>query len=254
MKNVVFIPNIDLGNGRSTPYHYSVKSWANWAKQYGYEVFEWTTPIMDPNTFPIIMQREWVFDILEHNKVDYEQVLVVDADTIVHPNCPDFFLETDFKYSAVVNNGCYEWVSRSKREWGKAMFPDQPNFLPQDYLNTGFVIVNKSHRWFLEKVQELYILKGTEIKRHRDRIKASTGQTIMNFMLKKYDIGVTKLSEAYNLQDLFRKNLLHIPGHSWWSDELHFLDAGWVYHFNAIPKNPRDVSYWMERTYKYLYE
>ena len=22
---------------------------------------------MDPDTFPIIMQREWVFDILEHN-------------------------------------------------------------------------------------------------------------------------------------------------------------------------------------------
>jgi len=53
---------------------------------------------------------------------------------------------------------------------------------------------------------------------------------------------------------LFRKNLLYIPGHSWFSDKLHFLDAGWVYHFNAIPKNPRDVSYWMERTYKHLYE
>ena len=58
--------------------------------------------------------------------------------------------------------------------------------------------------------------------------------------------------ECYNLQDLFRKNLLHIPQHSWFSDELHFLNAGWIYHFNAIPQNPRDVSYWLERTYKEL--
>jgi len=32
------------------------------------------------------------------------------------------------------------------------------------------------------------------------------------------------------------------------------LNAGWVYHFNAIPKNSRDVKYWMERTYNYLYK
>jgi len=39
-------------------------------------------------------------------------------------------------------------------------------------------------------------------------------------------------------------------------DELHFLDAGWVYHFNAIPQNrmDRQVDYWMERTYRELYE
>ena len=61
------------------------------------------------------------------------------------------------------------------------------------------------------------------------------------------------MSEAYNLQDLFKKNLLHIPGHSWFSDELRFLEAGWIYHFNAIPQNDRHVSYWMERTYKKLY-
>jgi len=28
--NIVFIPNIDLGNGRNNPYHYSVKSWQKW--------------------------------------------------------------------------------------------------------------------------------------------------------------------------------------------------------------------------------
>ena len=32
--NIVFIPNINLGNNRNTPYHYSIKSWKKWSKQY----------------------------------------------------------------------------------------------------------------------------------------------------------------------------------------------------------------------------
>ena len=59
------------------------------------------------------------------------------------------------------------------------------------------------------------------------------------------------MPDCYNLQDLTRKNLLYIDKSCWWTDELHYIDAGWVYHFNAIPQNNmnRDVSYWMERTY-----
>lgn len=254
MKNVVFIPNIAVGDGRSTPYHYSVKSWKAWAEKHDVLVLEWDEAIMDSSKFPIIMQREWVFDILEYNDIDYDQVLIVDADTIVHPDCPNFFEETNRKYSAVVNNGCYEWTTRSIKDWGEVMFPNEPLVKAYDYFNTGFVIANKNHKPFFDEVKNLYLERGEEIKLHRDRIKASTGQTIVNFMLQKHNIETTKLSEGYNLQDLFRKNLLHIPGHSWFGDELRFLEAGWVYHFNAIPSNPRDVSYWMERTYKHLYE
>lgn len=254
MKNVVFIPNISVGDGRSTPYHYSVKSWQHWCDKHDVMLIEWKDPIMDSKVFPIIMQREWVFDILEHNDIEYDQVLIVDADTIIHPDTPNFFNETDHKYSAVLNNGCYEWVTRSVRDWQSAMFPEEKLVRPYQYINTGFVIANKSHKPFFDEVKELYLTKGEEIKVHRDRIKASTGQTIVNFMLRKHNIEINLLPEAYNLQDLFRKNLLHIPGHSWFSDELHFLEAGWVYHFNAIPRNPRDVAYWMERTYKHFYE
>lgn len=254
MKNVVFIPNIATGNGRSTPYHYSVKSWKKWADLNDILLVEWTEPIMDVNTFPIIMQREWVFDILEHNEIEYDQVAIVDADTIIHPDCPNFFLETDRKYSAVLNNGCYEWVNRSVRGWRDAVFQDQALIKSHEYFNTGFVIVNKIHKPFFKEVQSLYLERGEELKGYRDKIKASIGQTVVNFMLKKHNISTTTLSEKYNLQDLYRKNLLHIPGNSWFSDELHFLDSGWIYHFNAIPQNNRHVAYWMERTYKHLYE
>ena len=60
----------------------------------------------------ITWQRYYVFDILEANDIDYNQILMVDADTIVHPDCPNFFELTDSKYCGVMNDGCYEWVTR----------------------------------------------------------------------------------------------------------------------------------------------
>jgi hypothetical protein len=253
MKNVVFIPNINLGNGRNTPYHYSIKSWKYWCDKNNVELVEWTDPIIDVNKFKVTLQRYWVHDILQHNNIDYNQVLIVDADTIIHSDTPNFFNETNNKFGVVVNNGCYEWVTRSIRDWGSALFPTEPKVKTWNYFNGGFQITNKSHIPFYQEVQKYYWDNINVINDWNDKIKAGTDQTIINYLTQLHKIDVEYMSESYNLQDLFRKNLLHIPGHSWFSDELHFLDAGWVYHFNAIPKNPRDVKYWMERTYNTLY-
>lgn len=255
MKNIVFIPNIDLNNGRSTPYHYSIKSWKKWAEQYkDIQVIEWKDPIMDPNKFKITLQRYWVHDILKHNNVSYNQVLVVDADTIIHPECPNFFDETNNGFGVVLNSGCYEWLTRSIGEWGRELFPDQPKVKTWEYFNGGFQITNKSHIPFYNSVKEFYLDNIDRINLLGDQIKAGTDQTIINYLTNFYKVEKTYMPECYNLQDMFKKSLLHIPGHSWFPDTLRFLDAGYVYHFNAIPQNPRHVPYWMERTYKHLYE
>ena len=252
MKNVVFIPNIDLGNGRATPYHYSVKSWQTWCDKHDCELVEWTEPIMDHNNFPIIYQREWVFDILEHNEVDYDQVLIIDADTIVHPDCPNFFERTNHEYTAVVNNGCFEWVTRSINAWGHFMFPDMEKPKVWEYFNTGFIIANKEHKP-LENVERLFEIRNNE--KYDGLPIPGVGQTCVNFLVKQHDIKMTYLPERFNLTDLFRKNMLHIPSHNGWSkDELIYKDTGYIFHFNAIPKNERHAEYWMERTYKEWYE
>lgn len=251
--NIVFIPNIDLGNGRSNPYHYSIKSWQRWCDKNNVKLIEWKEPIMDTNKFKVTLQRWWVLDILEYNNIDYDQVLVVDADTIIHPNCPNFFNETNNKLSGVLNNGCYEWTYRSIREWNK-LFLDQPPVSVWKYINGGFIIGNKSTKNIYDTIKHFYLKNINLINDLTKQIKAGTDQTIINYIIQQNNFEVNYLPECYNLQDLFRKNLLHITGHSWFSDELHFINAGWIYHFNAIPQNPRHVSYWMERTYKYFYE
>jgi len=254
--NIVFIPNINLGDNRSTPYHYSIKSWKQWAQQYDdIEVIEWTEPIMDPKEFKITLQRYWVHDILQYNNIEYDQVLIVDADTIVHLDCPNFFNETKGEFGVVLNNGCYEWVTRSISEWGRCMFPDQPKVKTWEYFNGGFQITSKKHIPFYNKVKDYYTTNINQINQLGEQIKAGTDQTIINYLTNKLDIKKTYLPECYNLQDLFKKSLLHIPGYSGFPDELKFLEAGYIYHFNGIPTTPhnRNTAYWMERTYKHLY-
>lgn len=252
--NIVFIPNIDTKNNRNRPYHFSINSWKKWAEKFDdIQVIEWTSPIMDPNQMKITLQRYWVFDILEHNNIEFDQVLLVDADTIIHPDCPNFFLETENKFCGVVNSGCYEWVTRSIKNWGQALFPNAKPIKTWKYINGGFLIVNKQHKELLQNIQKYYLDNLESINILTEKIKAGTDQTIMNYLLQEYDVQVKYLPECYNLQSLFDKHLLHLPGHAWWPDELIYLDAGWIYHFNAIPQNPRDDFYWMERTYNTFY-
>jgi len=153
-----------------------------------------------------------------------------------------------------MNDGCYEWVTRSIRDFNNELFriDNPPN--PWTYINGGFQIVNKEHRKFFSDMKDFYSNNKIDIQNAIDKIKAGTDQTIVNYMLKIKNIDIKILPPCYNLQDLFRKNLLHIPGHSWWPDSLdNMFNAGWVYHFNAIPQNERHASYWIERTYKELY-
>lgn len=254
-KNIIFIPNISCNNGRNAPYHYSVQSWKNWSKQFdNIEVVEWTDPIMDPELMKITLQRYWVFDILKFNNIDYDQVLMVDGDTIVHPQCPNFFLETDHKFCGVVNNGCYEWVTRSIYEWGERLFPNENKIKPWKYINGGFIIANSIHEKFFNEIKNYYTDNLEKINQLTKIIKAGTDQTIINYLITLHNIDIKFLPECYDLQEMYNKHLLHIPGQSWWPDELLFTRAGWVYHFNAIPNNSRDLYYWMSRTYNELWK
>ena len=255
MKNIVFIPNIDLGNGRNNSYHYSIKSWKHWCKKNDCELIVWEDLLYPVDYMKITWQRYYVFDILEANDIDYNQILMVDADTIIHPDCPNFFELTDNKYCGVMNEGDYEWVLRSIRGFGDELF-DGKRVKPWNYINGGFQILNKNHKDFYKKVIEYYKGNSDKIIDTIAKLKTATDQTIINFLLVENNIDVKILPDCYNLVDLHRKNLLYLDTRHWWTDELHFLEAGWVYHFNAIPQNQmgRDANYWIERTYKELYE
>ena len=142
MKNVVFIPNIDLGNGRNSSYNYSIQSWKKFCDRNDCELLVWEDLLYPVDVMKITWQRYYLFDILDSNNISYDQVLMVDADTIVHPECPNFFKLTENQYSGVMNDGDYEWVIRSINGFGDLLF-DGERLEPWRYINGGFQILNK---------------------------------------------------------------------------------------------------------------
>ena len=106
-KNIVFIPAIDAGRGRHKTYNYSIDSWKSWAQKYNTDVVVWDEPLYTWDEMTIPWQRYHLFEILEHNNIEYDQILMVDSDTIIHPETPDFFKLTDRKYCGVEYNIFY---------------------------------------------------------------------------------------------------------------------------------------------------
>lgn len=253
MKNVIFIPAIDAGRGRHHSYKYSIKSWRHWADKNDCQVLVWDEAIYSWDEMTIPWQRYHLFKILESNKIHYDQVLMVDCDTVINPNTPNFFKMTDHKYSAVLDNGCWEWTGRSLRHY-KDLFDD---FKVERgmYFNGGFQIVNELHKDFFDEVLNFYF-ENSDILREKQKAGLSTDQTPINYLIQKKGIEVKLLPQTYNLHHMVSKNLLNF-GNSWWGDGMENLyEQAWVYHFNAIPANPmkRSANYFIKRAYEELYE
>ncbi len=250
MKNVVFIPNINLGDNRSNPYKYSIASWKQWCEKNNCDLVVFDEPICDVDDMKITWQRYYALDILENSGIDYNQVLMVDADTIVHPDCPNFFEMTDNKFCAVHNEGCYDWVCRSMENYHKYLFNDSEiPFFVSDYINTGFLIFNKSHKKFIKEFLDFYSQNKETIISLQNTFHVGTCQPVINFLLRMKNVDMKLLPYQYNMGDMVRKEILN--------EQLTMTKVGWVYHYNAIPqefkKNYGDVEYWMKKTYEHFH-
>ena len=204
----------------------------------------------------ITWQRWKVLDILEHNEIEYEQVLVVDADSIVHPDCPDFFELTDNQFTTVLTDGDYEWVNRAINGYSK-MFFDKEFCIPSfEFFMTGFVIINKTHKEFFDKVFDFYETNRQKIIDSYDTLLTGSDISLINCMRKEFGVELNLLPREFGMMDMVRKQLFYYHPSCYWEDNLKNLyNSGWVYQFNAIPPNSmgRDRTYWMKRIYEELF-
>ena len=226
-------------------YQLSIKSWKKFCDKHGHELHVLQDPIVDQNLMNIIWQRYFLFDILDHSSIKVDQVLLVDADTIVHPECPDIFSMTDHKYTLVRDDGDYDWIIRSMENYKKYLFSDLPLFDWFSYYNSGFQIVNNSHRNFFKTMRNFFEENQETISWCQKSFGVGTDQTPLNYLVRRENIDIKELSFMYNCVCLNKKEVLG-------EDMLH-TKVSHVMHFNGLPDKDKSVPYWMEKTYRYLY-
>ena len=232
---------------RRLPYKYSIKSWEKWCDKNNCELFIMNDLLLPNEEMAVCWQRYYLFDILDANEIEYDQILMADADTIVHPECPNFFEMTDRKMCGVHNEGSYDWIIRSIENYGKYFF--NGHILDfWKYIDCGFVIVNETHRNFYTQVTDFYNENAKLLRQVEKEWHAGTDQTPVNILIEKLGVDFKWLPYEFNMCDMVRKELL--------TDDLLFTKWGWIYQYNSIPNNTEDklTYYWMKKTYEYLYE
>ena len=96
-KDVVFIIAVKKDGQLKPEYEIGIESWRRWCKKNDVELFLLEEPVLPMEDMHIIWQRYFLFDIYDANEIKANQTLMVDADTIIHPDCPNFFNETENK-------------------------------------------------------------------------------------------------------------------------------------------------------------
>jgi predicted O-methyltransferase YrrM len=251
-KNLVFMLDIDLGgdgrysSARRSAYKYSIASWQKWCEKNNSELFVLNDLVVEKEKMAICWQRYYLFDILDANNINCDQVLMVDTDTIVHPDCPNFFEMSDNKYVGVHNEGSYDWIFRSIENYSKHIFDGQM-IEWWKYINGGFQIVNNTHRQFFQNIINFYFTNQDNLIKLQDTYHTGTDQTPLNFLIQSQNIDLKLLPYEFNMCDLSRKEIL--------GDDMLFTKIGWVYHFNAIPnqKEHNITNHYLEKTYKHFH-
>ena len=237
-KNIVFLISIQQDErSRNQKHEWAVRSWSDWCKKNDCELFVLDQPILNPPQWNKIL----IFDLLDANEIEYERVLYVDADTIVHPNMPNIFDEfPSGTFYGVRNYGSMDWVIRSIENYSKLIFGDH-ELDWENYINTGFMLFDKSHKPLFEWLKDINGTRYSEL-REIENMGVGKDQPVINFGISINNVNFKVLPYEYNMQDMMRFEVIG-------GDMLH-TKFGWIYHFNAgVKPTP---GFWMERTYKYL--
>lgn len=244
--------DIDLGgegryaSSRRAAYKYSIDSWKRWCEKNDCKLFVLNDLILEKEKMAICWQRYYLFDILDANEIEYDQVLMVDADTIVHPECPNFFEMSEGKLCGAYFDGSWDWVLRSIENYSKYAFDNY--MMPWwEYFDCGFVLVNKNHKQFFNDIVSYYFTNQDTLIQLQETFHTGTDQTPVNMLTHKHNIDLKLLPYEFNMCDMARKEIL--------GDDLLFTKIGWIYQYNAIPNNTDNqlTNYFMKKTYEHFY-
>ena len=237
MKNVVFMTCFEKAPDFLDYKEWCFKSWKYWCDKNDVELL-----ILEDELRPtgggvfndgVGMKPTWqrwhVWDVLEANDIDADNVALVDIDTMVHWDCPNFFDAAGGEFGCVQDKFFLEWTINSINGY-QDMFPNV-KFDWTTYFNCGFIVLNKKHKEWAKGVTDFYYENELEFKtRQHKTVKKGSDQTPINYMIRDSEHPICYLDERYNLQQLHIRGILNPM----------ITEAGWIWHFNGFDKQQRN--------------
>lgn len=240
--NILFFTSLKANDPNITAYQeWSFKTWRYYAKKHNLEIFVLTDPLLDTELMRPTWQRWYVYDILKANDIEYNQVALVDIDTMVKWDTPNIFeIGNNTNYCGVKDDLSLEWINNSIEGYRKSF--EEFSKVPlhwTSYINNGVLVLPSDGESFAKKVIEFYKSNITKLRDlQHNSLKKGTDQTPVNFLALDYFkdrikyipkcFNMTHLDKTYAFsQSMFRKYPI-------------FIEYGFIWHFNGIPRESRN--------------
>lgn len=236
--NIVFMTCLEKAPDYLDYKEWCFKTWKYWCDKNDVQLFildEELQPteggvLTDSPGMKPTWQRWHVFDVLDANDIEYDNVALVDIDTMVHWDCPDFFEEAGGEFGAVQDRFFIEWTHNSIK--GYQDYWPKVKFDWTTYFNCGFIVLNKKHKEFCKQVTDFYYENQDELrKRQHETVKKGSDQTPINYMIRDSKFDLKFLDERFNLTQLHLRGVLQ--GDLLWN-------TSWIWHFNGFEKTERN--------------
>lgn len=241
-KNVVFFTSMDKAPDVLDYKEWCYRSWQVWCQKNDVRIFILDQELRDRSIMKPTWQRWHALEILEHNDIEYDQVAMVDIDTMIHPDAPNFFELTNRGFGVVGEDVMVEWIYNSIRGY-QDMFP-KVSFDWTTYWNNGFIVINETHKELCKSITDFYYANEKELRqRQHITLKKGSDQTPVNYLARKSGLLITYLDKRWNFTHMHVRGVL--------GGGL-FLDCAWVYHFNGFEKTMRNNI--MKQTWELMQE
>ena len=222
-------------------FQYSKNTWEYWCERNDCFFVPFTKPVEeDLFRYRINWQKAiFLFDELERQGIEYDQIALVDSSFMIRHDAPNFFEMTDRRLTAWRDMDNMRWIYESIQGY-KNIFNGFELDMSK-YVNSGFMIFNEEHKELFQRFKQFYLDNTDKLIKLQDEIvKKGTEQTPMNYWLQTNDVDINiDLPLPFKLTHLQRKELFN---HNWQLKEdttPFFIKYGYNYSFNGIPKDNR---------------
>lgn len=228
-KNIVLTVNIDDPRHQYPPSlysEYSINTWKMWCEKNNADFKQIDTSVQKYDIAK--WNKLCVFDVVEPH---HEKIALVDCDTMIKWDTPNFFNDYDDEFCGVVDDSNIGWVQNSLSIY-KDFFPNEI-VEPLEYINSGVMFFTKEHKRLFDKLKSFYQENESTLQDYWNK-GGGTDQTIINYMLKKLNVKQKYLSYSWNLSAIHKKQMF---GHNWQlneDDTPFFVKYSNIWHFTGF--------------------